>query len=221
MCATVEVAPSAMCSRMQRERGVGIAPLERDGDALVLLEGHLRAAREPDRAPGQGLPQARDELLEVARRGGVVDRAVPQHVELRRARAVGVGDRDPELRVQPAQLVELVVRHALGGEPRGHGLEDEAQRVDLGGVLGRVLRDGRAPMGVMHHEALGLQHAQRLADRRRAHLQVLDQPLDAQVLAGVVPAVLDRLTEGPERGLGLRHGARVDGHRTADPTPGP
>ena len=76
-------------------------------------------------------------------------------------------------------------------------------------------------MGVMHHQALGLQHPQRLADRGRAHPQILDQPLHAQVLARVVPPVLDRLTEGAERGLGLRDGAGIDGHRTADPTPAP
>ena len=83
MCSTVEIAPSAMCSRMQanaasRRR----AARWRDGDALVLLEGHRRAAGEPYRAHGHRLPEARDELLEVARRAGVVDRAVPQHVEL-------------------------------------------------------------------------------------------------------------------------------------------
>ena len=106
------------------------------------------------------------------------------------AEALGRGD----------ELAELGFGDALGRHLDGVGLETDTQAVEVDD-LGRQRAHHGAPVALAHDEALGLEHAQRLAHRRARQAGLRGDALLDQALAGHV-AVLD--DGGPDLLVGVR-----------------
>ncbi len=144
----VRVAPSVVLGRVR------IEPAE--ADPHVALAGALAHHQDAD-VPGRG---GRPEQREVERAVVVVDVV---HAPLGAA----------ELGRRLVEPVELGVREQPDAAPGEVGLEqppDPVDRVELGQI---ERGHGRAAPGRVHHQALGLEHAQGVADRNEADVELL------------------------------------------------
>jgi len=189
-------------------RQLGVVGHAGGEDALVLgaALGQRAAVARRQREPValRALPQRRDELEQPARLGGAVEREVELGVGRQR-----VDDRAAAVRahVTPQRLARLALvlgGETLGGVRDGQRLEREPQLVDLAQVLDAQLPHARAAVGHVLDQAVGVEAAQRLADRHRAHLQRVGELLDRQPLARGDAAGDDRLVQHSVRLLGQR-----------------
>ena len=124
-----------------------------------------------------------------------------------------------EEHVLPDELADVVVRASaskrsqlsrsaldlLVGDPRRRAprrvaLEQRAQLVEVVEVVGVVHADHRAAVRRRLDQALGLEHEQRLADRRAADPELARELLLLQALARLEPPVEDRLADQLGRG---------------------
>src|SRR5690606_16660135 len=102
---------------------------------------------------------------------------------------------------------ELLVGYALGGHPRGLGLEGLPGAQDVEGLLEGERGDGRAAVGRDAHEAVGMEAIEGRADVVPAEPQALRQLGLDEALRRVVLAVDDPL---PDRFVGrLRSATEV------------
>ena len=104
-----------------------------------------------------------------------------------------------------------------GGQPRREPLEQRAELVEVLEIGGVVGADGRAAVRRRLDEALGLEHEQRLANRRPADAELPRELLLLQALARLDPPVDDRLADqlgrGGARALRQRRSAVVEDPR--------
>ena len=77
---------------------------------------------------------------------------------------------------QPAQIGDLVVGGALGGEPRRHAFERRHDRDHLDDLALRLAHDKDAAARPGADKAFLLQQGHRLADRRAADPEPLREP---------------------------------------------
>jgi hypothetical protein len=149
-----------------------------EADPHVALAGPLAHRQDAD-VPGRG---GRGEQREVERAVVVVDVV---HAPLGAA----------ELRRRLVDPVELGVREQPDAAAGEVGLEQPPDAVD-GVELRQVERGhGRAAPGRVHHQALGLEHAQGVADRDEADVELVGQPAQGQALPGGEGASQDRATD--------------------------
>src|SRR4051794_12669892 len=94
-----------------------------------------------------------------------------------------------------AQQLDLVLRDPLGGAARGEALEQRPQLVLLLEVLRVVDPHGRTTVRRRDDEVLGLEHEQRLANRRAADPELTRQLLLLQPPAGLEAALDDRVAD--------------------------
>src|SRR4029079_13927774 len=81
-----------------------------------------------------------------------------------------------------------------GGRPAGGvALEQRAELVQVVEILGRVDPHHRAAVGDRVDEPFGLEHQERLADRRAADAELARELLFLQAPAGLEPTLDDRL----------------------------
>ena len=192
----------------ERDRGVDEVELERapraqpvaraervDRLAVEAQEVDRRARAHEPRAlmPVEVAVHVDHELVdERAREGRALD-----HVVL----AVGAleGGRLVEALLHAAQqlahALQLRLRDARGERLEQRRLDDEAQRVDLLGGRDRHGRDGVAVIRRRDHEAVVLQPAERVAQRRAPEAQHLHQLRLRQALPGIVDALDDEVAQ--------------------------
>src|SRR5918994_1714343 len=141
------------------------------------------------------------------------DRAVEGGIRLRLLVCVPGRGRRLHRVEERAQLPQLAVGHAFGGEPGGERLERRADGERLEQLGDGDRADGAAAVGLVDHAADVLEVAERLADRRLGDAQLLrdprlDEPGARRVGAGedaLQHHVLDPLAQAAaeQRGVGL------------------
>ena len=104
------------------------------------------------------------------------------------------------------ELAQLGLGRALGRDLDGVGLEPDAQPVEVDDLRRRERTDHRTAVALADDEALGLEHAQRLAHRGAREPELLGDALFHQPLPGRVAVLDDR---GAHLGVRVRRADRV------------
>jgi hypothetical protein len=119
-----------------------------------------------------------------------------------------------DLRHELVELVELGVDEPWDGHPQGQALVDHPERVQVLGLVGRELGDGRSHVDARHDEPLALQEAEGLAHRTAAdavlhshgHLHQIGPGGDVAAEDACTQVVVDRLHRvSARRGPDVRH----------------
>ena len=199
-------APASIWRRIRSAARVAVALLERSHDLRVLDERVGGTSGNPHRLAAAVAPQALDELTQVRRARSVVDRSVPGGVE---RGDLGAGrilmNRALEPLVDAAQLVEVRLGRAVRGPGGRQRLERDANPIHLEDRRRRKFRHHHAVMRRVRDDAVRLEQAQGLPDRRRAHAEPFLQRRYRQALAGLEAPVLDREPHRAVRRVGLGH----------------
>src|SRR5215211_1770263 len=183
-------------------------------DPLVVMERDLlvlgrvvvvRAVRE--RHPGDGVHEGG----EGGAPGGARDDAVEGQVLLDQRDDVGLVEQRLEPGAALAQQLDVVVGHEPRRPPRRVALGHRPGLVQVADLGGPVRPDDRAALRSGLHEALGLEDQQGLPDRRAADAELGGEALLTQWLAGIEPALDDRLADQLGRDVG-----RVADHARRD-----